>query len=99
MEREIADLRRQLAQLANNGRPKGPVTATNLYPGASAYASTVPLDQWNGSHEAVAGLLDLRSGVDSSTGYARSPSGQLVTSKRIEEVVVSNERVAELFQR
>jgi hypothetical protein len=99
MEREIADLKRQLAQLTNIGRPKGPVTANNLYPGTSAYASTVPLDQWNGSHEAVAGLLDLRSGIDSSTGYARSPSGQLATSKRIEDVVVSNERVAELFQR
>jgi hypothetical protein len=99
MEREIADLKMQLAQLTNNGRPKGPVTASSLYPGASAYASTVPLDQWNGSHEAVAGLLDLRSGVDSSTGYARSPSGQLATPKRIEDVVVSHERVADLFQR
>jgi hypothetical protein len=99
MEREITELKRQLAQLTNNGRTKGPVTASNLYPGTSTYASTAPLDQWNGSHEAVAGLLDLRSGVDSSTGYARSPSGQLAASKRIEDVVVSNERVAELFQR
>ena len=99
MEREIADLKRQLAQQSNNAGPKGSATTNNLYPGASAYASTVPVDQWNGSHEAVAGLLDLRSGVDSSTGYARSPSGQLAMSKRIEDIVVSNDRVAELFQR
>jgi hypothetical protein len=99
MEKEIADLKRQLAQQSSSVRPKGPTITNNLYPGASAYASTVPIDQWNGSHEAVAGLLDLRSGVDSSTGFARSPSGQLATSKRIEDIVVSNERVAELFQR
>jgi hypothetical protein len=100
MEKEIADLKRQLAQQSSSGRPKGPTTTTNnLYPGAAAYASIVPIDQWNGSHEAVAGLLDLRSGVDSSTGYARSPSGPLAMSKRIEDVVVSNDRVAELFQR
>jgi hypothetical protein len=99
MEREIADLKRQLAQQSGSVRPKGFTTTNNVYPGASAYASTVPIDQWNGSHEAVAGLLDLRSGVDSSTGYTRSPSGPLAISKRIEDVVVSNERVAELFQR
>jgi hypothetical protein len=99
MEREIADLKRQLAQQSDSVRPKGPATTSSLYPGAGAYASTIPIDQWNGSHEAVAGLLDLRSGVDSSTGYARSPSGSSATSKRIEDVVVSNERVAELFQR
>ena len=99
MEREIADLKKQLAQHTKNSRPKGTATTNNLYTGAGTYASTVPIDQLDGSHEAVAGLLDLRSGVDSSTGYARSPSGQLATSKRIEDVVVSNERIAELFQR
>ena len=99
MEREIADLKRQLAQQAGSMQPKAPTTTTSLYPALSAYASSVPIDQWNGSHEAVAGLLDLRSGIDSSTGYARSPGAPLATSKRIEDVVVSNERVAELFQR
>jgi hypothetical protein len=99
MEKEIADLRRRLAQQSSSVRPKSSTTTKNLYPGASAYASTVPIDEWNGSHEAVAGLLDLRSGVDSSTGYTRSPSGPLATSKRIEDVVVGNERVVELFQR
>jgi hypothetical protein len=99
MEREIADLKRQLAQQSGSVRPKAPTTTISLYPGAGAYAGTVPMDQWNGSHEAVAGLLDLRSGVDSSTGYARNPSGPLATSKRIEDVAVSNERVADLFHR
>lgn len=99
MEREIAELKRQLVQQSAGAQLKGPPPSISLYPGASGYASTVPLDQWNGSHEAVAGLLDLRSGVDSSTGYVRSPSGPSAASKRIEGVVVSNEGVAELFQR
>lgn len=93
MEREIADLKRQLA------RQKAIHMSNNAQAGSGGYASTVPIDQWNGSHEAVAGLLDLRSGVDSSTGLARSPSGQLSTSKRIENVVVPNDRVTELFHR
>ena len=92
MEKEIADLKRQLTRqkVANTN---------NTRTGSSGYASTVPIDQWNGSHEAVAGLLDLRSGVDSSTGLPRSPSGQLLTGKRIEHVFVSNDRVTELFHR
>lgn len=92
MEKEIADLKRQLA------RQKAANT-NKTHAGSSGYASTVPIDQWNGSHEAVAGLLDLRSGVDSSTGLPRSPSGQLLTGKRLENVFVTNERVIELFQR
>ena len=91
MEREITELKSQLSQLSAPSQ-------NSLQRSGSSYANTVPVDQWNGSHEAVAGLLDLRSGIDSSTGLARSPSGQLSTSKRIEDVTVSNERVAELFK-
>ena len=45
-----------------------------------------------GSHEAVVSLLDLRSGFDPN--YARNGNNQF---KRIEDVVVLLERVAELF--
>lgn len=93
MEKEISDLKKQLA------RSRGPASTNNVPARNNGYASNVTLDQWNGSHEAVAGLLDLRSGVDSSTGLARSPGGQLATSKRIEDVVITNDRVTELFQR
>jgi hypothetical protein len=47
-------------------------------------------------HEAVASLLDLRSGLDSSS-YSRSPGGQIVLPKKLEDVSVVPERVSELF--
>ncbi|PGH02155.1 hypothetical protein AJ79_07701 [Helicocarpus griseus UAMH5409] len=53
-------------------------------------------DQYMGSQEAVASLLDLRSGLDSSH-FLRSPGSQLVMTKRIEDVSVTPERVTELF--
>ncbi|OAX80359.1 hypothetical protein ACJ72_05310 [Emergomyces africanus] len=53
-------------------------------------------NQYMGSHEAVVSLLDLRSGLD-STSFLRSPSGQIVMTKRLEDVSVTPERVTELF--
>lgn len=49
-----------------------------------------------GSHEAVASLLDLRSGFDNSS-YLRNSDGQIVMPKRIEDVSVTHDRVAEVF--
>lgn len=49
-------------------------------------------DQYMGSHEAVASLLDLRSGFDGSS-YMRN-GNQL---KRIEDVIIAPDRVTELF--
>ena len=49
-------------------------------------------------HEAVASLLDLRSGPDSSH-FLKSPSSQLAIFKRIEDVSITPERVTELFSR
>jgi hypothetical protein len=50
-------------------------------------------EQFMGSHEAVASLLDLRSGFDGSN-YMRNGSQHF---KRVEDVAVGPERVAELF--
>ncbi|KAF9884036.1 hypothetical protein FE257_002374 [Aspergillus nanangensis] len=50
-------------------------------------------DHYMGSHEAVASLLDLRSGFDGSN-YMRNGSHHF---KRIEDVVVVPDRVTELF--
>lgn len=47
-------------------------------------------------YEAVASLLDIRSGVDSS-GFLRSPNSQIVASKRLEDVTIAPDRVAEIF--
>lgn len=50
------------------------------------------LDQYMGSHEAVASLLDLKSGAE---GYMRSPAGK--PSKRIDDVMLTAEQIEELF--
>ena len=50
-----------------------------------------------GSQEAVASLLDLRSGLDGGS-YLRSPNGQMIPPRRLENVVVINDRVQELFR-
>ncbi|EEH10988.1 C6 zinc finger domain-containing protein [Histoplasma capsulatum G186AR] len=52
--------------------------------------------QYMGSHEAVASLLDLRSGLDSSS-FLRSSSSQVAMAKRLEGVSLAPERVTDLF--
>jgi hypothetical protein len=94
MEREIADLKRQLAQQTRTS-----VVGGNLQSSIGSYGGVPSGDQWIGSEEAVAGLLDLRSGIDNSSGYGRTAHTPMSTSKRLENVVVTNEQVAELFQR
>jgi hypothetical protein len=64
-------------------------SAAGVYPGSSGMSA----DQYMGSHEAVASLLDLRSGFDGSN-YMRNWAHQF---KRIEDVIVVPERVTELF--
>lgn len=55
------------------------------------------LDQYMGSQEAVASLLDLRSGLDGGS-YMRSPGGQVHPSRRIEGLILISERIRDLFQ-
>lgn len=55
--------------------------------------SAISTDQYMGSQEAVASLLDLRSGYDGSN-YMRNGNQQF---KRIEDVMVVPEKVTELF--
>lgn len=56
--------------------------------------SAISSDQYMGSQEAVASLLDLRSGFDCSN-YMRNGNQQF---KRIEDVMVVSENVTELFK-
>jgi len=80
MEREIIELRKQVA--AQNGGLQHPLPQLDLLPNTpGTYA-----------HEAVAGLLDLRSGVD------KSPGSRAVI-KRLEDVILTHDRVRDLFQR
>ena len=92
MEKEILNLKRQLASVTRNTRSENATQS-----GALGY-NNLTMDQY-GSREAVAGLLDLRSGIDSLTGFARSPARQSVHAKVIENVVVPKERISELFNR
>lgn len=106
MEREIIELRRKVAsaQTGNASMPQQqpllqsaqatPKQESSHVSPSGAYQtpSAISSDQYLGSQEAVASLLDLRSGFDGSN-YMRS-GNQL---KRIEDVMVVPEKVAELF--
>lgn len=105
MEREIIELRKQIAS-ANAGtviHPQEPSAARQLTPtqessqvspaGVYQTPSAMSTDQYMGSQEAVASLLDLRSGFDGAK-YMRNGSHQL---KRIEDIMVVPEKVTELF--
>lgn len=61
-------------------------------------ADMAAAEEYMRPHEAVASLLDLRSGLDSSN-YMRNPDGQIIMPKRIEDVTVIPEKVTELFSR
>jgi hypothetical protein len=103
MEREILELRRQIANVnaasslksqLTTSKPDTSTIATPLSNGQLYQTpSGLSADQYIGSHEAVASLLDLRSGYDGST-YLRSGSHQF---KRIEDVMVATDRVTEIF--
>ncbi|BAE62845.1 hypothetical protein BDV35DRAFT_370693 [Aspergillus flavus] len=110
MEREIIELRKQIASVQANAATSMPqqqppsIQSTQHTPkqehsshvspaGVYHTPSGMSSDQYMGSHEAVASLLDLRSGFDGSN-YMRNGSQHF---KRIEDVVVVPERVTELF--
>ena len=49
-----------------------------------------------GSHEAVASLLDLRSGLDGGCAV-RSPRSQVPSFRRLEDVSLPQEQIRDLF--
>lgn len=110
MEREIMELRNQLAG-QNHTASSSPISQTHLGLSAQGnnfglnqptfgqpvpQISPSPLDQYMGSHEAVASLLDLKSGGDSVFG--RSPTANARPSRRLEGVVMTYDQVEELFR-
>jgi hypothetical protein len=93
MEREIIELRKQIANANTSLKPQ---TASGNQDASSISTTIAPsgmADQFMGPHEAVASLLDLRSGFD-GLNYIRNGSPQF---KRIEDVMVVSDRVTELF--
>lgn len=105
MEREIIELRKQIAsanagsvpqsQLPSAAGQSAPKQDSNQVSPTAVYQtpSAMSTDQYIGSQEAVASLLDLRSGLDGSN-YMRNGNRQV---KRVEDVMVVPEKVTELF--
>jgi hypothetical protein len=104
MEREIIELRKRiLTNPSSTPLPQQPLPTDQLTPkqesnqvspaGVYQTPSAVSSDQYMGSQEAVASLLDLRSGFDGSN-YMRNGNQQF---KRLEDVMIAPEKVTELF--
>ncbi|KAI9872723.1 MAG: hypothetical protein M1830_001260 [Pleopsidium flavum] len=101
MEREIVQLRRQLAN-QQQVSPTTLQTPSISVPSVKAespsmYQSPSTHDQYIGSQEAVASLLDLRSGYDGAA-YLRNSNSQAVLFRRIDDVSLTIDRVRELFK-
>ena len=104
MEREIVELRKQLASQQTSPNAAGPSIKTSLSASASPTISQLPshADQYMGSvavgsEEAVASLMDLRSGREGGT-FMRSPNAQLLRTRQLGEVFLTHDRVQDLFQ-
>lgn len=99
MEREIVELRRQLGLQQASQATNGPTIKTSLSTSASPTISHLPahMDQYMGSEEAVASLMDLRSGLEGGS-FLRSPNAQLLLTRRIGDIILTHDRVQELFQ-
>ncbi|KAH0557120.1 hypothetical protein GP486_005090 [Trichoglossum hirsutum] len=127
MEREIQELRRQLASAQGQSSPvgdmvhQGSASADGLpnypLPSATSYPAGLGLhtspdmvssqstglyqthskeEQYMGSHEAVASLLDLRQAYDASSSYLLSPNGAN-TDRKLDDVVLPSETISKLF--
>ncbi|KAL6714160.1 hypothetical protein ACLMJK_008654 [Lecanora helva] len=103
MEREIIDLRRQLASQQSSPTTTQPPIKPSPSAPASPNLSTLPvhipplMDQFMGSEEAVAGLMDMRYGQEGAS-YRRSPKPQISQTRRIGSVMLTYDQVNELFQ-
>lgn len=86
----VSGMSQQQALTAAQLTPKQ--ESSQVSPAVYQTPSAMSADQYMGSQEAVASLLDLRSGFD-GTNFMRN-GGQI---RRIEDVMVVPEKVAELF--
>ncbi|KAL9631657.1 MAG: hypothetical protein Q9164_005768 [Protoblastenia rupestris] len=94
MEREIEELKRQLA--SQQASPAIPQIKTE--PSSSLSQLPSQMDTFMGSEDhAVASLMDLASGQEGGS-FMRSPNARLLMSRRLGDVVLSQDQVHELFQ-
>ncbi|KAL9124939.1 MAG: hypothetical protein Q9217_005786 [Psora testacea] len=94
MEREIEELKRQLASQQTS--PAVPQIKTEPSPSLSHIPPQ--MDTFMGSEDhAVASLMDLASGQEGGS-FMRSPNARLLMSRRLGDVALSQDQVHELFQ-
>lgn len=93
------ELRRQLGLQQGTPPTTGPTIKASLSASPSPTISHLPthMDQYMGSEEAVASLMDLRSGLEGGS-FLRSPNAQLLLTRRIGDIVLTHDRVLEWFQ-
>ena len=97
MEKELSELRAQLSQQGSPTILQNPMK-TSASTSASPKVPQIPssIDQYIGSQEAVASLMDLKSGVEGGS-YLRGPNGGLLPSRRLEGVILAQDRIRHLF--
>ncbi|KAL8766034.1 MAG: hypothetical protein Q9209_007063 [Squamulea sp. 1 TL-2023] len=100
MEKEIHELRRQLA--TQQSSPTAPSPSIKAPPSetASPRISSIPsqVDQYITSEQAVNSLLHLRSGLDAAS-QIWTPNGQARHSRRLEGITLAPDQVDDLFER
>ena len=99
MEREIMELRKRVAQQSSPTSNLSPDSGNNQHQGAAftQLPQTSNNMLWRGSEEAVASLLDLKSGLNDHSNLLRNQKSQTQLLKTIEDVNVPLARVSELF--
>ncbi|KAL8938044.1 MAG: hypothetical protein Q9211_003395 [Gyalolechia sp. 1 TL-2023] len=100
MEKEIQELRRQLANQQSSPATPLPSVKAPTSDAASPKLSSIPsqLDQYINSEQAVNSLLDLRSGLDGAS-HPRNLNGYVRPSRRLEGITLSQEQIQDLFHR
>ncbi|KAI9673585.1 MAG: hypothetical protein M1817_002221 [Caeruleum heppii] len=102
MEREIVELRRQLAssqtQTSPIEHPSQPFDVPHTTADTSdVYQGPSSQESYMGSHEAVASLLGLRQGPDGAAEYMKNADAQAAGLRKLENIRLTGDRVAELF--
>ncbi|KAL8758181.1 MAG: hypothetical protein Q9199_001686 [Rusavskia elegans] len=100
MEKEIHELRRQLATQQSSSTAPSPSVKAPPSEAASPTISSIPsqLDHYITTEQAGNSLLDLRSGIDGAS-QMRSPNRQTRQPRRLGGITLTPDQVDDLFER
>ena len=98
MEKELSELRAQLSSQQASPTILQHAVKTSASTSASPVVPQISssIDQYIGSQEAVASLMDLKSGVEGGS-YLRGSNSSLLPSRRLEGVILTQDRIRHLF--